>query len=280
MERIKEAVEIAKANRNRRDDAMRQETKARRLDGAAVVRQKAGFGAGGGQLLQLNLERLKSMRIIAGDVSDPRSHAFEMLRTQVLHKMGESRHQTIGITSPTSGCGKTVCALNLALSIARLPEKSITLVDLDLRKPQIASYMGLPSGAGIDSLLRGEGGLHDVPLVPDIGARRFRVFPTFRSSRNAAAQMASSQMRALVQMLRVQDPDGIIVFDLPPMLVVDDVISFLPQLDCILLVVAAGQTTAAEITACERLLGETDVIGIILNKSEEGVEPSYYKYSA
>ena len=88
--------------------------------------------------------------------------------------------------------------------------------------------------------------------------------------------MASNQMAELVQKLRTQDPSGVIFFDLPPVLVADDVISFLPQLDCLLLVAAAGQSTAAEITGAERLLGDTEVLGIILNKSEEGGEASYY----
>ncbi len=94
--------------------------------------------------------------------------------------MSEANYQTIGITSPSSGCGKTVCALNLALSIARLPERSITLVDLDLRKPQIAGYLGLADGPGVDDVLRGRAPLEDIVVVPEIGKRRLRILPTFR----------------------------------------------------------------------------------------------------
>lgn len=276
MERIKEAVELAKANRSRPEGTAPMAPRLRPPAGAGGAGQGVNFGSAGGRPVHLDAGRLKAMRIIAGDVSDPRNRGFEMLRTQVLRKMAEAGHHTLGITSPTSGCGKTVCALNLALSIARLPEKSVTLVDLDLRKPQIASYMGLSPGPGIDGVLRGEAVLEDIAVVPEVGARRFRVFPTSRPSRNAAAQMASSQMAEVVQKLRAQDPEGVILFDLPPVLVADDVISFLPQLDCILMVVASGQTTAAEITGAERLLGETEVLGIILNKSEDGGEASYY----
>jgi protein-tyrosine kinase len=276
MERIKEAVELAKANRSRSEGRAPLAPRLRPPAGSGATGQGVNFGTSGGQPVHLDAGHLKAMRIIAGDVSDPRNRGFEMLRTQVLRKMAEARHQTLGITSPTSGCGKTVCALNLAFSIARLPEKSVTLVDLDLRKPQIASYMGLPSGPGIDGVLRGEAALEETAVVPEIGARRFRVFPTYRSSRNAAAFMASNQMAELVQKLRAQDPDGVILFDLPPVLVADDVISFLPLLDCLLLVAAAGQSTAAEIAGAERLLDDTEVLGIILNKSEEGGEASYY----
>lgn len=276
MERIKEAVELAKANRNRLESAPREAPRRRPTGSAGEAGFSVDLTPWGGRAVQLDHEHLKAMRIVAEDVTDPRARGFEMLRTQVFRKMNDPRHQTLGITSPTSGCGKTVCALNLAFSIARLAERSVTLVDLDLRKPLMKSYLGLPAGPGIDGLFRGEAKIEDIAVFPEICEGRLRILPTARPSRNAAAQMASSQIEELVQKLRAQDPSGIILFDLPPVLVADDVISFLPQLDCILLVVAAGQTTVAEITSAERLLGDTDVLGIVLNKSEEGGEASYY----
>src|ERR1700751_3874175 len=53
-------------------------------------------------------EHLESKRIIAHDVADPRSKSFDMLRTQVLQAMEIKSWQTLGVTSPTAGCGKTV----------------------------------------------------------------------------------------------------------------------------------------------------------------------------
>lgn len=275
MERIKEAVEIAKANRSRLSEPFPKESRVERSRVAERGRVSTGFTPGDGAPMRLDPNYLKSMRIVADDVVDPRSRGFEMLRTQVFRKMGESGKQTIGITSPTAGCGKTVCALNLAMSIARLPERSITLVDLDLRKPQVASYLGLPIGPGIDDVLRGRAPLEDIVIVPEIGKGRFRILPTYVASRNAAEYIASSRLAEIVQMLRAQDPMGIILFDLPPVLAVDDVISFLPHLDSILLVVASGQTTVSDIANSERLLGATDIMGIVLNKSEEGAEAGY-----
>lgn len=275
MERIKEAVEIAKAARSLLGEAASRQPRAGRSRGADAAKPNGGFVSGDGQLTHLDPKHLKAMRIVADDVTDPRSRGFEMLRTQVFRKLGEAGHQTLGITSPTAGCGKTVCGLNLALSIARLRERSITLVDLDLRKPQIAGYLGLPPGPGVDDVLRGRAPLEDIVIVPEIGKGRFRVLPTFHSSRNAAEHIASSDMAEMVQILRAQDPSGLILFDLPPVLAVDDVISFLPQLDSVLLIIASGQTTVSDITNSERLLGATEVMGIVLNKSEEGAETGY-----
>ncbi len=275
MERIKEAVEIAKVNRSRAGEAGQREHTPTRMSAPPKPFQNNGYTSFGGRSVNLDQKHLKSMRIIADDLVDPRSRGFEMLRTQIFRRTSENNHQTIGITSPTPGCGKTVCVVNLALSMARLQERSITLVDLDLRKPQVAGYMGLPAGPGVDDVLSGRATFEDVVLVPETGHGRFRVLPTFRSSRNAAELIASSQLVEFVQKLRAQDPDGIILFDLPPVLAVDDVISFLPHLNSVLLIVASGQTTVSDITSSERLLGATEIMGIVLNKAEEDVDSGY-----
>ncbi len=74
-------------------------------------------------------------------------------------------------------------------------------------------------------------------------------------------------------------PDAVI-YDLPPMLVSDDTIGFLPHVDCVLLIAAAGQTKVAEIEECERLLGETtNFLGVLLNKCEANNSDAYqYSY--
>ena len=282
MERIKAAVELAKADRARLSGS----APPVRPPGPQVTRAPARANqesAAGKSRVHLDPAHLKSMRIVAHDPDDPRGRVFEMLRTQVIRKMTDAHYQTIGISSPTSGCGKTFTALNLALSIALLPGRSVTLVDLDLRKPHVADCLGLKPGVGMERLLRGEARVDDIIVEPDIGMGRLSVVPTYRASRNPAVQMVSHELSDMVQQLRSKDPGGLIMFDLPPVLVADDVISFSPQLDCLLLVAAAGQTTAADISNSERLLGPVEgsqgvpeILGIVLNKAEQSGEPSYY----
>ena len=99
--------------------------------------------------VSLNSAHLESKRIIAHDIKDLRSRSFDMLRTQILQSMDMRAWQFLGITSATEGCGKSVVAINLALSIARQPGRSVLLVDLDLQKPQVANYLGLNCDRGI-----------------------------------------------------------------------------------------------------------------------------------
>ena len=71
-----------------------------------------------------------------------------------MQSMGVGGWKVLGITSPTPGCGKTLTAINLAFSIARQPDQSVLLVDLDFQKPQVANSLGLvPAHDGVLGLL-------------------------------------------------------------------------------------------------------------------------------
>ena len=98
---------------------------------------------------------LERSRVVAHGASSEHGRYYDMLRTQVLQEMDKKSWQFLAVTSPTAGCGKSVTACNLAMSIARLPERSVLLVDLDLRKPMVANYLGIESNGGVLSVLEG-----------------------------------------------------------------------------------------------------------------------------
>jgi protein-tyrosine kinase len=282
MERIKKAVEIAKANRARIMAATpagaSQQAQSRSvppLNGAVppAVEQLDGQPMpepfAGGNVVRLNKWHLQTSRIVADDGTDMRGRSFEMLRTQLLQKVQETGFQVVGITSPTSGCGKTVTAINLAFSIARLPERNVTLLDLDLRKPQVANYLGVKEGPSIENLLRGEAKLSEVAIMPEGVQGRLRILPTYRASRDAAEHLSSTRLHELMDFLKSQDPRSIILVDLPPVLVVDDVLSVAPNVDTLLVVAASGQTTMTDLINTERVIGSERIMGVVLNKSED-----------
>src|SRR6185437_16090455 len=75
-----------------------------------------------GQDIELNPAYLEKHRIVAHDGQDPRSRSFDMLRTEVLRSMDRNGWTSLAVTSPTPNCGKTLTAVNLALSMARKSE--------------------------------------------------------------------------------------------------------------------------------------------------------------
>jgi Mrp family chromosome partitioning ATPase len=224
----------------------------------------------------LNVEYLESKRIIAHDDKDPRSKPFDMLRTQVLQPMDQKGWKILGITSPTPGCGKTVTAINLAFSIARQPDRSVLLVDLDLQKPQVANSIGVKRESGVVSVLEGRTSLSNAIIQARVGNHRVLVLPVENSTSGSSALVASRAMSTLLQEIRRDYRSATVILDLPPMLSSDDVIAVLPQLDCLLLVAAVGTSTVSQIEECNNHLHSAEVIRFVLNKVPESGAQYYY----
>jgi protein-tyrosine kinase len=218
------------------------------------------------RVVELDSPHLEKHRIVALNKSDLSSVSFDLLRTQVLQKMEEHDWRTLAIVSPVPECGKTVVAINLAMSIAHHTSKTAMLVDFDLRKPKIAEYLGLPSGKSLNDVLESDADVSEAFVNP--GMPRLVVVPTAQSIRKSAEMLASGKVKALVQDLRDRYKERIVIFDLPPLLNVDDAISVLPQIDCVLMVVGNGMVTKHEMDESLRHLHSTKLLGVVLNKAE------------
>ena len=223
----------------------------------------------------LDTARLASKRIVSHDGADQRSRPYDMLRTQVLQSMTEKKWRILGVTSPTPGCGKTLTAVNLAFSMARQADKSVVLVDLDLQKPKVAECLGVRLAAGgVLDLLEERATLEEVAIPVLAGNQRIVVLPAL-GTRQSSELMSSRAMSKLLQDLR-RDYQ-IIVVDLPPILVSDDVIALAPQLDCLLLVAAIGLSKASEVEDCIRHLQPSQLLRVVVNKATEAnAQYSYY----
>jgi protein-tyrosine kinase len=226
----------------------------------------------------LSKEHLESMRIVSFSKDNPHSRSFDMLRTQVLQSMDNGGWQIVAVTSATPGCGKTVTACNLALSIARLPERSVLLVDMDFRKPKVADYLGLRKSAGLFSVLEGRQTLIDAIVQVGTTNDHLLILPG-ESAKSSSELMSSPAMDALLQTMKREFRSRIIILDLPPILAGDDVISILPKLQSVLLVAAAGSTSLADIKECNKHLNATPVVKVVVNKiTEPDTTNQYYDY--
>ena len=191
--------------------------------------------------------------------------------------MDQKSWRILGVTSPTPGCGKTVTAINLALSIARQPERSVLLADFDFRKPQVANSTGINCGGGLLSVLDGQSTLTDAIVSANAGNCDIMILPTESSTLDSSALMASRAMRTTVDAIKRDYRSCTIIVDLPPMLVSDDVIAILPQLDCVLLVAAVGSSKISDIEECNKHLQSTEVVRLVLNKVPQE-SAHYYPY--
>lgn len=209
---------------------------------------------------------LRERRIVATFESGPFSDAYKILRTQVMQRMRENGWNLLGVTSPGAGEGKTLTAVNLAVSLGMEASQTVLLVDADLRKPGLHAAFGLEAGPGLIDYLLDQVPLPDLLIHP--GIQRLVLLPGGRPVTRSSELLTSSPMRALVGELKHRYASRMVVFDLPPLLNAADVLAFSPLIDALLLVVEAGRTQVEEVERSLALLSAVPIVGTVLNKGE------------
>jgi len=292
MERIKQAIDKA---RQQAAQAPTRGAVARPLRAHPQSRPERIVAAGGGsttaplgqdadhqievnythtEVVELDPAHLERCRVVAFNKTNPNNWAFDVLRTQVLQKMDEKGWRTLAITSPTLESGKTVLAINLAMSIAHHTQRTAMLVDFDLRRPRVASYLGIQKTPSLNEVFSGEADLPAALVNPNL--QGLVVLPTNRPVPKAAELLSSKKTSHMVRDLRERYQDRIVIFDLPPMMAGDDVMAVLPNIDCVLMVVGNGNSTRREIEESMRHIPADRLLGVVLNKAEAAARQGYY----
>jgi protein-tyrosine kinase len=217
------------------------------------------------ELAEVTLDqRVLAQNLVVAHNPGPNASTFDVMRTNLLRALRANGWTRVAITSPTPSCGKSTVALNLAFSLARLTDKKVLLIELDLRHPSLVGMMGLPKDQNfVESL--GSGKL-DTAQIKRVGTNL--AFALNSKALESPAELLSAPRTAdLIDEVETRLNPDVILFDMSPMLVSDDALAFLDQVDCALMVAAAEETSVAEIEKCGADLGKrTQVLGVILNK--------------
>lgn len=220
--------------------------------------------------LTLNANRIRGIQS-----SEPGEAAYKMLRTRVLHRMRSNGWHKLAVTSPRANAGKTLTSINLAISLAHEPNQQVILVDLDLRKPMVGGYLGLGAKYGVADHI-GNGIPIEQLLLKPTNMRRLYVIPGGKRTEHSSELLASAQMGVLTQTLVSTSASTIVIFDLPPLLEADDMLTFMPQVDSVLFVVAQGETQRADLERSNELFKDLNLLGTVLNKSDDEAPSEYY----
>ncbi|MDX9875894.1 MAG: CpsD/CapB family tyrosine-protein kinase [Spongiibacteraceae bacterium] len=209
-------------------------------------------------------DHLLRERIVAAFDSDKRAEPYRQLRTQVLRRMREKQWRTLAVTSPNSHAGKTLTALNLAISISREVNQTVLLVDLDLRNPTVMQKLGIQAEFGLMDCLEKRCELKDVLVNP--GFERLVVLPSLPGTSHRSEILSSPTMTTLLQEIVNRYDSRIVVFDLPALLDDDDALAFTPFVDALMLVVEDGSSSRGDIERALLLMQGTPLLGTVLNK--------------
>jgi protein-tyrosine kinase len=270
MDRIQRALDLARTQRPHSTPADEG-----RLERTTLYREFGITPVDFAARLPLDWQALRERRIISPDGSDPAGHAYRMLRTQVLQRARAHGLSTVGIVSPANGEGKTLTAINLAFSLAAEPNQTVFLVDLDLRRPAIAQTLGIAPEAGLESWFGGDDPTKKACYALE-GIERLYVLPTLAPVPGSSETLAGLGTRRLLSELKDREGTGrMLIVDLPPVLLSDDALMVAPLLDAVVLVVNERRTQREDVTRVIQLLGDTRIVGTVLNCASESEKRAY-----
>lgn len=206
------------------------------------------------------------------------SEAFRALRTALLLSQAEHPPQVILLTSALPREGKTTAAVNLAVTLAQLGDRTL-LVDADLRKPGIGRALSLTDGkyAGLTSYLAGVSSL-ELVTVPHPAITNLAAIPTGPIPPNPADLLSSRRLAEAIAVLRREYK--FIVIDSPPVMAATDPVILSVLADGVLLVVRSGETPKDAFTRARDLLTgvKCRFLGVVLNAVDSNSPDYYYSY--
>jgi len=230
------------------------------------------------QPVLLDPQVLEANLVLGFDPRNDQVQPFFTLRSSLLRHVNSTGQQIIALTSVEPGNGKTHAAINLAAVLSRITPT--VLIELDLRRPCIASRLGLPDDQpGTDDYLQGAVEWHDTRIAiqgSDLTVHRAR-----RPRANAQSLLASSYLTSAIDRLRSLETRPLCIIDTPPALVSDDLALISRVADGFLVVAEEARTRKKALRGLANAVGTTPIIGAILNRSLFGtVRSDHYAYYA
>jgi capsular exopolysaccharide synthesis family protein len=250
----------------------------RSLNGHGGGRGRAGKLLGDGQTAEGDEEESRVEIVSFAKPKSQVSEAFRALRTSLLLSQADHPPQVILVTSALPREGKTTAAVNLAVTLAQLGDRTLIL-DSDLRKPGVRRVLGMSVGReiGLSSYLAGVATLDEVTF-PHPQIENLVALPTGPIPPSPADLLSSHRMRDAISYLRQKYK--FIVIDSPPIMAATDAVILSALTDGVLLVVRSGTTPKEAFTRTRDLLHAVKcrLLGVVLNAVDSSAPDYYYSY--
>ena len=279
MSKLKKALEKAKEARGDERHIFIQEGESARpalrsqVEKRGAERHDVHVDYSKTKVINIDPRILKKNKVISFFKESAAADQIKILRTQVLNRLKEIGGNSLLVTSANPGEGKTFTSINLGVSIAQELDRTVLLVDADLRHPSIHHYdfandfFGVEISKGLSDYLLGQVEIQDVLLNP--GVPKLSILPAGHSLPNSAEVLGSPRMELLVEEMKKRySADRILIFDSPSVLICTDAVVLSRFVDGILVVVEEEKTTPNDLRRAMELLNNKPVLGTVLNKSK------------
>jgi protein-tyrosine kinase len=198
------------------------------------------------------------------DPYSPISEEFRKLKTELIKlTKGDTLKNTVQITSAVPHEGKSLTALNLAISLAQEYDHTVLLIDADFRRPSIHRYLGIEQQKGFSDCLLGEAEIGEVLIPTGIG--RLSIITSGREVLNPAELFASQKAEALIADMKNRYQDRFIIFDSPPVLPFAEARTLAHLVDGVLFVVKEQLASQKNVKEAISALKGCGLLGMVYN---------------
>ena len=180
------------------------------------------------------------------------------------------------ITSALAGEGKSFTCINLALSLARERDHKVLLVDADVAKPHISRLFGAADEPGLLDLLDDDRPVDHRNFVMPTSVPGLSLLPAGKARHYATELLASNRMEDLMRALGEEDPQRIVVFDSPPVLLTSEARVLTRLVGQVVVVVLAGMTPQQAVLEAVDTIDEGKAVNLILNQARQSATSGYY----
>ncbi|WP_157994457.1 XrtA-associated tyrosine autokinase [Peristeroidobacter agariperforans] len=247
-----------------------------------AVEGTTASSTGSSKIVQIDRASLRANGLLAPENHQRRlaDEYRQIKRPIIAHAIGRgpdkvARGHLVMVASAMAGEGKTFSSINLAMSLSLEKDISVLLVDADIPKPHITRTFALENEPGLLDVLRDENmRVEDLVVRTDVDG--LSILPVGKQSETAEELLASARMEQIALQLGTQDPNRIVLFDSPPLLLTSESRVLAGLVGQIILVVRAGSTTQQMVQEAISYLGEGRSIGLVLNQCEMETKTGYY----
>ena len=226
--------------------------------------------------IELNTETILNNRCVCIEPTSPEIDCYKVLRTKIQLLTRQKGWNTVMITSPQPAEGKTLTAINLALTFSKVYNQTVLLVDCDLRHQNVHKVLGLQSNSGLMNNLLKDQPLEELIIWP--GVDKLTLISGGRTMNDSSELIGSPQMKTLVQEMKSRYEDRYVIFDTSPVLIGDDAIALAHNVDSIIMVVEEGQTSMKDVKKALEMLPQEKFLGFVLNRQTGALGDKYYGY--
>lgn len=213
------------------------------------------------------------------DPGSPVMEEYQKLKSVVLKLTNQGDFSNvIMVTSSLSGEGKSITAFNLAVALAQEYDHTVVLVDADLRRPTIETYVGLGDGPGLtDCVVHGA----DVgQALVKTGIGKLSILPAGSRITNPVELLSSNRMKDFIGEMKRRYPDRYIVIDTPPLLLFAESRVLASMADAILFVVREGHVPLNQVKEALNMLKGDKLLGVVYNDATSYHYDRYHYYSS